>query len=339
MLANIDSASEIASRPNQVLRFRNLAWLFLPFLLWWALRDVSIHQVWQTLGQLSPTGLLALAGINIAILCLFSSRWWLILRNQGYRLPYFSLVGYRLAAFGVTYFTPGPQLGGEPLQVYLLHRRQRVPLDTAVSSVTLDKLLELLANFTFLLLGVSTVLASGYWSGPGRFQAVIGAVLLLAGPAGYLLALYWGKHPVSWMLARITRLAGRGRLWAKFQALSAAAETQAAEFCRQHPAALLKAMLLSALVWVGLIAEFGLALRFFGLDLDLSQVVVVLTAARVAFLLPVPAGLGALEAGQVLAMQALGINPAVGIGLSLLIRSRDIIFGGLGLWWGGLQSR
>ena len=69
------------------------------------------------------------------------------------------------------------------------------------------------------------------------------------------------------------------------------------------------------------------------------QSVVVLPAARVAFLLPVPAGLGALEAGQVLAMQALGINPAVGIGLSLLIRSRDIIFGGLGLWWGGLQSR
>ena len=36
--------------------------------------------------------------------------------------------------------------GGEPLQAYLIHRRQRVPGATALASVTLDKMLELLAN-------------------------------------------------------------------------------------------------------------------------------------------------------------------------------------------------
>jgi uncharacterized membrane protein YbhN (UPF0104 family) len=68
-------------------------------------------------------------------------------------------------------------------------------------------------------------------------------------------------------------------------------------------------------------------------------VLIALTAVRIAFLLPMPAGLGMLEAGQVLAMGLIGVNPALGVSLSLLIRIRDVIFGGLGLWLGGVLSR
>jgi uncharacterized membrane protein YbhN (UPF0104 family) len=80
-------------------------------------------------------------------------------------------------------------------------------------------------------------------------------------------------------------------------------------------------------------------LRFLGLHLSLPQVMLALTAARLAFLLPVPAGLGSLEAGQVLAMGLLGVNPAVAISLSLVIRARDLFFGGAGLWIGAVLSR
>jgi hypothetical protein len=33
----------------------------------------------------------------------------------------------------------------------------------------------------------------------------------------------------------------------------------------------------------------------------------------------------------------LGFDPAIGLSLSLLIRARDVLLGGLGLWWGGLK--
>jgi uncharacterized membrane protein YbhN (UPF0104 family) len=62
------------------------------------------------------------------------------------------------------------------------------------------------------------------------------------------------------------------------------------------------------------------------------QTVSALTAARLAFLTPLPSGLGALEASQVLAMQALGLEPTFGISISLLIRLRDILFGMVGFW-------
>jgi hypothetical protein len=47
-----------------------------------------------------------------------------------------------------------------------------------------------------------------------------------------------------------------------------------------------------------------------------------------------PAGIGALEASQALAFSTMGLNPALGISASLLIRGRDVILGAIGLWWG-----
>ena len=104
-------------------------------LLWFTLRAVTLAEVWRLLGELSVIDLGVLAVVNALALMLFTGRWWLFLLAQGFRLPYLKLTGYRLAAFGVSYFTPGPHFGGEPLQVYLVSRRQRVPTDASIAAV------------------------------------------------------------------------------------------------------------------------------------------------------------------------------------------------------------
>jgi uncharacterized protein (TIRG00374 family) len=101
----------------------------------------------------------------------------------------------------------------------------------------------------------------------------------------------------------------------------------------------MQAFLISLVSWVAILVEFWLMLRVLGLNLTPIQVISTLTAARIAILLPLPGGLGTLEASQVLALGAFGLNPAAGISLSLLIRVRDVALGGLGLWWGGVKSR
>jgi uncharacterized membrane protein YbhN (UPF0104 family) len=95
-------------------------------------------------------------------------------------------------------------------------------------------------------------------------------------------------------------------------------------------------VLLSAVVWVALALEYWLALEFLGLPLSFWQVMSVMTAARLAILLPMPAGLGTLEAALVLVTEALGHGAALGASLSLLIRARDLSFGLFGLWLGGV---
>jgi uncharacterized membrane protein YbhN (UPF0104 family) len=109
---------------------------------------------------------------------------------------------------------------------------------------------------------------------------------------------------------------------------------------RQAPLALILALLVSLAAWVLMVVEFWLMVSFLGLPLTLLQLITVLTAARMAILLLLPGSLGILEASQILAFTALGLNPAIGISASLLIRARDVLLGGVGLWWGGrLLSR
>jgi hypothetical protein len=240
-------------------------------------------------------------------------------------------MGYRQAAFGVSYFTPGPQFGGEPLQVYLTRNRHSVPGASAVAAVTLDKLLELIANFSFLAYGIFVTLQGKTFGDSLGSEASFIALGTLSLPVIYLISLWSGRSPLTWFVDHIPVRYAMLPSVRRFQQVSSAAEEQVRLFCRNRPLALFLAMLLSLSIWIALVAEYFLALQFLGAQLNLTQTIGVLTLARLAFLSPTPGGLGTLEASQILAMGALGLSPAFGLSMSLLIRSRDVIFGGLGL--------
>ena len=324
-----------------------LPWMIAPLLLVWVLRAVPLQEAWALLRQINLLELVGLALLNGLVLLTFSGRWWIILHSQGYRIPYLRLAGYRLAAFGVTYFTPGPQFGGEPVQVYLPEKRDGVPRSTAVAAVALDKSLELLASFAFLAGGVVLMIQQGLLTDGAEPVALTAVLTLFALPPLFLLTVWAGGYPltraaraVTWPVrawrrrrAGLNGAAVPGRMERLLGGVEAS-ERQVMAFCRQRPAALAAAMGVTLLSWLGKIAEYWLALAVLGIRLTPVQAIIALTAARIAFLAALPAGLGALEASQVLIFGALGINPAAGLSLSLLIRLRDTALAALGLWWG-----
>lgn len=81
--------------------------------------------------------------------------------------------------------------------------------------------------------------------------------------------------------------------------------------------------------------EFALITSFLHIELNASQTIAAWTASWLAFLVPWPGGLGALEASQVLAFGAFGVSAAAAIGVTLVIRARDLLIGGLGLLLAG----
>ncbi|HEX6385013.1 MAG TPA: lysylphosphatidylglycerol synthase transmembrane domain-containing protein [Anaerolineae bacterium] len=316
-------------------------WLLALVLFLWVLYVVPLPETWAVLRRLTLGQVLALLALNALVLLALSSRWWLILRGQGYKIPFLKLAAHRLAAFGVSYLTPGPHFGGEPVQVLLLEREHSVPRPAAVAAVTLDKTLELLVNFTFLVGGVAVILDGRILRQVVQWEAAALAVLLLLLPAAFLLALWLGYHPISWpasLLARLPWLKENSTLQ-QFQRELWDSEVQATRFCRQAPLSLVQALAVSIVVWLFLIAEYWLMLRLLGVQLTAVQTVAMLMAVRVAILLPLPGALGTLEASQVLTLGLMGLNPAAGIGVSLLIRARDVLQAGTGLWWGGKRLR
>lgn len=306
-----------------------ILWALALLLVLWVLSQVPLQDILTILAQLKLWEIALLLLVNASIIIFFGLRWWLILRALGHKIPYISVTRYRLAAFGVSYFTPGPHFGGEPLQVYYLRQKHTVPGTTAVASLALDKTFELLANFAFLSFGIALILSSGMFGSLADTRALPLSFILLILPLVYM-ALLWGQRQPLTALIRLLPARWGHRLLELFRST----EEQMNAFCRQYPIVLLQSVLVSGLVWVALVFEYWLALRFLGANMNFFEIIGIMTAARIALLTPLPGALGALEASQVLALQALGFEAAFGLGIGLLIRARDVLFGLLGLVWG-----
>ncbi len=287
------------------------------------------------ISHLHPGQIGILAGVNLLVFVLIAFRWEIILRSMGASVPISKLVRYRLTSFGVSYFTPGPQFGGEPAQVALLTRNHGVQTARAISSVYLDKLLELLVNILVIAAGMALVLNTGFQNAYIENGSVTPVFVLGVIPAAHLAALGAKRYPARWLVQGLGWLRSQ-KEWIRTGAnLLINAEEQIAEFLYKSPKSLLLAISVSFLSWAMMVLEYLLMIRFLGLELNPVQAVFAFVLSRLAFLAPLPGGLGALEASQVFAMQTMGLTAASGLAVSLLMRFRDVLIGLIGLGLGG----
>ena len=319
------------SRPNYLRTV--VLYGVLVALLYFALQNAPVVEIWGALTQLRLLQIGILFVINVGVILAMTARWWIIVRAENPAIPFLPLIKYRLAVFGLSYFTPGPQVGGEPLQIYYLKHNHGLTFARATSAVIMDKLLEFLANFILIGVGLTAAARVGMISpnGTQALGSLIPAVVILVWPVLHLIMLYQGKYPISALLRAAAALIGN-LAWARLIMVS---ERMAASFTHRKLPALLAALFFSVLAWAGMAAEYFLMADFLHASLSFEQTLAALTAALLAFLLPLPGGLGALEASQVYALTAMGYAPAIGISLSLIMRARDILNGGLGLLLAG----
>jgi glycosyltransferase 2 family protein len=296
-------------------------WVGGALLLALSLRGISLAESFRAVARLDAGAIAVLVVVNLAAVVVFTTRWWCILRGLGRPLSLLAATGYRLAAFGVSYFTPGPQIGGEPLQVLLLEKRHGCPREDAIASVGLDRLVEAVVNFSYLA-GAFLFLVR-----PGTTSLTAAFVLI---PLLYLVALALGRRP----LARALDLSLGPSRAATARSVVRASESRAGRFCREKPGDLGLALLASLASFGLMLLEYWLMARFLGMDLTFGGVVLGLTAARVAYLLFFPAALGVFEAGQIAAAGALGFPPELGVSLALLVRARDVLLAATGLSFG-----
>ena len=89
-------------------------------LLAWSWRDLSLTAVGTVIARWGWHEGLLFGVLNLFILAAMCWRWSFILHQLQFPVPFGSLILYRMGANTLSYVTPGPQFGGEPLQVYCL---------------------------------------------------------------------------------------------------------------------------------------------------------------------------------------------------------------------------
>jgi len=329
-------------KPSSLRPIIKKSWRLLLLLLglllaWQALRAANWGEVWNLLAGMGPLAILALAAINVLLLPVMTARWWLLLQTLDLPVGLLPLTAYRITANALSYLSPGPHFGGEPLAVYLLHRRHGHALSAAATTVAVDRLLELLASLVVLVccLAYLAIVEAGLPSG-GRTLLII---VFFTAPFVWLLwALFTGKKPFS----RFVLLAGpccigyipffTGNSGSLTDYL-VQGESLAESLYADHRRRFLLANLLSLVHWSGVFVEFWLMSFFLGFPLSFPHLAVLVVVARLAFFTPLPAGIGVLETALPWLTAALGQGSSLGLGLCLIIRFRDLLFSlaGLGL--------
>jgi uncharacterized protein (TIRG00374 family) len=304
-------------------------------LLYWAFRDVALGAVVAAIGRWEWHQWGLFAAVNIFILAAMCWRWAFILRRMGHPVAFSALIVYRMGANTLSYITPGPQFGGEPYQVHCLVARHRMPSAGATASVAVDRLVELMGNLLFLSLAGLLILPALLTETEAILPvtaAMLGVVLaiglLLYGVAAH-------GRPFSRMAAKTMAWFGRSRRVEGLIAFLEAGEGQAAAILTNRLWGWYG--LGGLLQWSGFLAELWVIYAFMGMPLSVTGLLTLAVAARAAFLLPLPGGLGALEASQVLAITSLGGDPAVAAAACGIMRARDLVLisiGGILAWRG-----
>lgn len=297
----------------------------------WAWRDVSPAAVLAAIGLWGWSQWMIFAAVNLIILGAMCWRWWLILQRMGHPVGFAALVRYRMAANTVSYITPGPQFGGEPLQVLCLATRHGIPRESAAASVAVDRLAELMGNLLFLSLCGLFVLPPLMTDIPSLIAAATMMMLMVLAVGLLLRGVARGAAPLS-------RLAGWAVQWSRWTGRHAdlVAFLQTGE---RRAAAILTDRLpgwyagIGLVQWLAFLAELWLIYVFVGFAMSAGDLLTMGVAARLAFLLPLPGGLGALEAGQMLALISLGGDPSLAAAACAIMRLRDLVLISVGAVW------
>lgn len=314
-----------------MLRSRWITWLLWPLalaLVSWTLSQMPLAGLPGILGALSWYQWLLWALVNLMIIAVSTERWRQLGRMLGEAPGFGHMLLIRQAGQTVSFITPAPHFGGEPFQIYWLVKRLGMRIHRAVLSLALDRFYELWVNFLMLLLGVSLVLLLSQ-SGVGDRSDWQTIVLLLLGLLALLSAAAWLliRQPVL-LSARLEKLGARWLSSPRLAALGNHWQVLGSELrgvISTHKPALLGALGLSLLGWALMIFEVWLVISYFDITPDAVSLALILVAMRLALLLPLPGGIGSLEAAVLWSFQSQALPAEAALGLLALTRLRDVL--------------
>ncbi len=137
-------------------------------LLWWALHDVSLSEVWHNLRGARVLPLLGMVVVATARFPLVTVRWRYLLRIEGESIPFIPL--WHATAIGFMANNLLPARAGEFARAYAARQLSGVRFSTAFASIAVERIMD---GITLV-----AILSIGIWAGGFAPGAVIAGLTL-----------------------------------------------------------------------------------------------------------------------------------------------------------------
>ena len=301
----------------------------------WVVGKTSLNEVLTVFSGFPLLWLAVFILISLLIDAFVAFRGLIIIRHMGYKLRFFPLVIYRWIGFAVNYLTPTMHVGGEPVRAYLL-RKDKVKSADAWSVILLDKKMELIADIFYGIFGIIILLIFFDKGKFGLKENIYSYLIMFAG-------LFLSVYAVIKFYSRLSRnertfVAGIKRLklhklWFMKNFIKKLDEIEKSMciFMSRSKKGFARALSVSIILWILMYIEYYCALTIVGVKPTLAHIFLVGFFIALSYLVPVPAAIGFLEAGQISAFALIGKPGTTAIAFSLIIRGRDLVRSLLGV--------
>ena len=246
----------------------------------------------------------------------YTYRLKVILKAYGYTIPIFKLVKQTIAGFAVSYITPVSRLGGEPLRIYLLKKECGVDYKVGTTGVILDKFIEILGSASYGIIGL--VLLIYTIPTPLIFKIIFGSCVVLS--LIVLGAFYYCSVHQYKSLSALLRLIKLDKKYKKFNKALIDIESHLSDFFINHKKSFCLSFMFYIISGMMFILEFKFLLLSIGINVSILSLILIINIWGLINFIPVPGGLGFLEASQSGIFYLLVGDGTVGLSMSLLLR-------------------
>ena len=284
-------------------------------LLAFFLRNANLAQVWEATLQ-ARLDLIALATTLTAVAYVIRIERWRRLLNTIGGASFGNAGRATVIGFSANALVPGRV--GEVVRPYLVAKRERLSVSSAIATVVLERLLDLLAIVT----GVAACLV--FFETPTRDTELLGLVrtgamttgiVALVGFVGIILLAH-RPETVHRLAQRMAHVAPSG---VAHVVIGAIQRFLAGLELVRRPSQLRTAAVLSVALWGCLAASIWTTSMAFGIDITFGGGVILTGLTAIGVSVPTPAGVGGYHAAYELGATALyGAGPDAAVGAALV---------------------
>jgi uncharacterized protein (TIRG00374 family) len=263
-------------------------------------------------------------GLFLVAQLFFFVGWWILIDTELLPSNPWGLFSIYLAGDSINYLVPSANFAGEPLKAHLL--RNDMGFGHALTSITIHKHAELVAQWIFLVLGVAICLM--YFALPVSVQLI--GITVVTGMGGSLLfvtqVLKRGTYgPILQRFAKVKWFSNR---LSQYQSQAHNLDCRIQSFYQQESRRFLAAVGWCFLGWCGGLLETYLILRLLAPESGWPTAISIEALAMILnnLIFFIPGRAGSAEGVRVGVFLLLGLPAAQGVAYSLVRRGREILW-------------
>lgn len=299
-------------------------------IFWLVIRSIGWQDIVQTLSLFRHWQGIIIFLITLLMAILNIWRWQIILKEQRCNFPLTKLSDIWLAGSAITYLTPIALLGGEFFLGFGLHKKFNLSWEKGIASIIIFRILNLSITLLFLVLGIFSFLVL---VGLPPEKVILIAVSTILGLSAILALFYYRSFRKKSVLELFFNVFGKKSFPDGKGMIDT--EKEVFSFFRPKNKAMWQSLFGLALpnAFLNLVRFWFIIFFLKGKFIGLLQMLAIFAFVHIAYILPLPAALGSLEASQAYVFETLGLGAELGTAFSLILRGAELSIVLIGLFF------